>query len=700
MPEERPSQIETQIHNLPAALNPLKSRDNWVLWKWERGRNPNSGASAKWTKVPYQPSGRRADSTDRSTYSSYQQVIEAVANFDGIGFCIGNDIAAFDVDKCRNSETGGIHPWATQLMEDAQTYAEVTISGTGLRVIGFGQGAAGGRKQPVGDGVTCESYRGGGRYIVMTGVSIHDMPLANIDAVMDATVIALDVLNDRQTNGSGATATSDDELWASIKDGGGGRHGVTRSENLWWVINEMVRRGYDKVKIKKTIVDRSHGISEHIYDQNNPLKYADKQIVKATEDLRFDPVDRHNRPKPTTVNGYIAIYKSGWSFRYDEFSDRMLMCKNDKIKDIDDADIIHIKIFFERNWHLFMSKASILDLVVESSRLNTFHPVRDYLSGLTWDGTPRIGNWLVKYCGSDDTEYVRAVGRLFMIAAVRRIMHPGSKFDEMMVLESPQGTEKSSLLAALAVQDNWFSDDLPLNVVGPRIIEHLRGRWIIEAGELSGMRRTDIEHLKAFLSRQIDRGRLAYDKIVSNVPRQSVFVGTTNSEEYLRDLTGNRRFWPVRVERVNIAGIKKDRDQLWAEAVLEEQSNSSNVLDERLWPSAEEEQSARLTIDPYIDAIDDKLNGKAGKITSNSVWTILNVSAGHRTQDQNQRLGIAMRKLGWKKAKIRVTDETENLHNDLVNGYTKGELPYLLIRAERNRDGDIFINYDGDDQPM
>jgi predicted P-loop ATPase len=140
------------------------------------------------------------------------------------------------------------------------------------------------------------------------------------------------------------------------------------------------------------------------------------------------------------------------------------------------------------------------------------------------------------------------VGRLWLVAAVRRIREPGCKFDEMLVLESPtQGLDKSSALAALAVKDDWFTDQLPLNADDKKVIETLAGRWIVEAAEL-----------KAFLSQRIDRARMSYGRLVTEVPRQCVIVGTTNDDAYLRDSTGNRRFWPVKIDRFDLAALRRD----------------------------------------------------------------------------------------------------------------------------------------------
>jgi predicted P-loop ATPase len=252
----------------------------------------------------------------------------------------------------------------------------------------------------------------------------------------------------------------------------------------------------------------------------------------------------------------------------------------------------------DQRFHLQMANDYTRTVVVDTAQLNRFHPVRNYLNAQVWGGVKRIDTWLTVYGGVEDNEYTRAVGALLLIAAVRRIRQPGCKFDEMVILEHEvQGTDKSTALAVLAVKEEWFSDYLPLNIEGKQVIECLRGRWIIEASEMSGMRRADIGHLKSFLSRQMDRGRMAYGHIVSEVPRQCVIVGTTNDLEYLRDTTGNRRFWPVRCKGFDIEALRRDRDQLWTEAAAREATGVSIRLAKELWPMAGVEQEKRLTKD-------------------------------------------------------------------------------------------------------
>jgi predicted P-loop ATPase len=189
---------------------------------------------------------------------------------------------------------------------------------------------------------------------------------------------------------------------------------------------------------------------------------------------------------------------------------------------------------------------------------------------------------------------------------------------------------------------------------------------------------------------------MAYGHFVTEVPRQCIIVGTTNATEYLKDTTGNRRFWPVLVKRFNIAALKRDRDQLWAEAATREMNRASIRLDEKLWPTAAEEQQQRLTRDPWYDALQMALADMEGKITSVSVWEILDVRGSQRTQEQNKRMGDAMRLLGWHRANKAGTIK---YHGNNVSGYVRGEQqPRRLITVWRDRDGGAHVFYD-DEKP-
>lgn len=363
--------------------------------------------------------------------------------------------------------------------------------------------------------------------------------------------------------------------------------------------------------------------------------------------------DRNGVPNRTIRNARVALDRLGVTLRFDEFANRFPI---DGLPGfgpaLDDAAMTRMRLTIEERWGLKFDKTNWADIVTDEARHNSFHPVREYLDArqAEWDGKSRIDRWLITYGGAEDNEYTRKVGAIPLIAAVRRVRQPGCKFDEMLVLESEQGTNKSSALAVLAVNEQWFNDDCPLNADSKVLIEQLSGCWIAEMGELKGLRRGEVESVKSTLSRRVDKARLAYGRLSEEHPRQCVFFGTTNDSAYLRDMTGNRRFWPVRVPRFDLETLRADRDQLWAEAATREAQGESIRLPEHLWSVAGEHQAAREVIDPFLEILSERLEGLEGKVRAGDIWDALGLSEpSKRTQDHNVRLAASMQKLGWRR---------------------------------------------------
>lgn len=236
-------------------------------------------------------------------------------------------------------------------------------------------------------------------------------------------------------------------------------------------------------------------------------------------------------------------------------------------RDADDAQLIsYIDLtygnFSARNYDIAVSK------VVDD---RSYHPIKEYLESLPeWDEVPRVDTLLIDFLGATDNVYVRAVTRKTLCAAITRVMKPGCKFDTMLVLSGPQGKGKSTLIAKLCGE--WFNDSLLLSDTKDKTAaEKLQGYWILEIGELAGLRKTDLETLRGFLSRQNDIYRAAFGRRATPHPRQCVFIGTTNADSYLRDITGNRRFWPVKVPGGAARGswelTTDEVSQIWAEAL-------------------------------------------------------------------------------------------------------------------------------------
>jgi predicted P-loop ATPase len=229
----------------------------------------------------------------------------------------------------------------------------------------------------------------------------------------------------------------------------------------------------------------------------------------------------------------------------------------------------------------------------------------------------------------------------------------------MLVLEGPQGSDKSSALRVLAVRPEWFTDDLTLNAKAQEFIEQTLGKWIVEAGELKGMRKGEVEVLKATLSRQRDRARMAYGRLPLERLRQFVMFGTTNADKYLKDSTGNRRFWPVKTGAVNLDALRRDREQLWAEAVAREAAGESIRLAPSLYASAAREQEERRAEEPWVQVLGEALHGIEGKLRTEDAWRIVGVASERREQIHCERLGTSMRELGWERKQRRFGGDPE-----------------------------------------
>ena len=482
--------------------------------------------------------------------------------------------------------------------------------------------------------------------------------------------------------GHGDEYDADNEKIAhTIKTGSAGHYGGDRSRALFAVICFLIKRGHCRIKIARIVRDIPGDIAEHIAAQaGDPEMTIERQIARAVQRIDFAIDQKTKRNANSIQNIRIAFAKMGVTLRYDQFA---LRKEIEGLRGfgptLDDAAIDRLRVNLDQRFGLRMAVDLFMLVVNDTAQTNRHHPVKDYLDALHWDGVARVDAWLINY-GAPDTEYVRAVSALPLIAAVRRIRQPGCKFDEMLVLEGDQGSSRSTAIKTLAVRDEWFSDSVPFHADDQKVIERLAGKWIIEAGELAGVRKVEVDHYKAFLSRQYDRARPAYGRATVEAARQCIFIGTINEQQYLRDETGNRRNWGVWLNgEFDVAALARDRDQIWAEAAVREASGESIRLDRSLWPSAAIEQKARMVDDPFDDMIDDAIGHLEGKVTSLSVWEILNVQAAHRTHATQTRAANAMRRLGWVRPKnvIRIDGKP-------ARGYVKGEEPYETIKVTRS----------------
>lgn len=285
--------------------------------------------------------------------------------------------------------------------------------------------------------------------------------------------------------------------------------------------------------------------------------------------------------------------------------------KETKKRQWQDGDDSSLRSYVEKVYGIHHS-GKTKDAIISVSLQNAYHPVRDYLKGLTWDGTPRLEQVFIKYLGVENTEVNRVATRKALTAGVARIMEPGCKFDYMLTLYGPQGVGKSALLKKLG--GAWFSDSL-VSVTGKESYEALQGVWLMEMAELAATRKAEVEAIKHFISKQIDRFRVAYGHYIEDFPRQCIFIGTTNKVDFLRDETGGRRFWPMTVNPDNVEVnwsklTKQEIDQIWAEATHFYNEGEELYLVPELENEMRDIQSKHTEESPYVGIIEEFLNTK------------------------------------------------------------------------------------------
>jgi predicted P-loop ATPase len=289
-----------------------------------------------------------------------------------------------------------------------------------------------------------------------------------------------------------------------------------------------------------------------------------------------------------------------------------------------------------------------VEVVAKDHRI---HPIREYLQSLTWDGTPRLRSWLTTYLGVESSSYSMAVGTRWMISAAARIFSPGVKADTCLILEGPQGIKKSTALRVLSTP--WFTDQIA--ELGSKDASlQTRGVWIIEIAELESMARADVGRVKAFMSCQSDHFRPPYGARPIDSPRQCVFAGSVNHAAYLRDETGNRRFWPVecKAAMIDIDGLAAARDQLWAEAVYLNSEGKVWWLDTvELNKEAEAEQSARYEGDPWDELILKWAEDRESISVAEVLMNCLEKRKDLWTQTDKNRVARCLRVNGWARFK-------------------------------------------------
>ncbi len=289
---------------------------------------------------------------------------------------------------------------------------------------------------------------------------------------------------------------------------------------------------------------------------------------------------------------------------------------------------------------------------------NSFHPAREYFDSLVWDMVPRLNNWLSFYLGAegDEPEYLSFIGTKWITAAVKRVYEPGCKFDHVLVIEGTQGRGKSTALEYMATfgdtEEAYFTDNIKISDIQDNdTILMMQGSIIVELAELAGFNKKDDEEIKGWITLKVDRLRRAYDRTITVCPRQFVLAATTNSYDYLKDPTGNRRYWPFRSSAVDLEAIKADRKQLWAEAVQSYKSGLYIGPDEDEMKLAETAQLKRRSIDSWEDSVlaaaeDASLMGMRG-FSMTDIFEKLNILFRDRDYKSTRRITSILQQDGY-----------------------------------------------------
>lgn len=444
----------------------------------------------------------------------------------------------------------------------------------------------------------------------------------------------------------------------------------------------------------KKKVDNAYAYNRDIIGKNtaqndfkNIIDLEADTIGEHEDELRWD-IDKNNGIKPTIRNVVNYLLCKEYPFlgilKFNDFTGDITFVKpapwhnGKKLGAWTDSDAVNFKYWLSRVRCFNVSTQLCQEAAIIASEKFRFHPVRDYLKTLVWDKKPRLDTWLSDFAGVENNEYTRAVGAKTIMGAVARVLYPGIKFDTMLVLEGEQGIGKSTLVNILG--GKWFGD-ISITDSDKDTIDAMRGSWIIEVSEMVCSRKVDTDKLKSFLSKTTDRVRLAYRRNAEDYPRQSIFIGTINPEEgsgYLKDTTGNRRFWPVICTKIDFEGLKEARNQLFAEAMTRVLRGEKLFLDSEIAQKAHEETEKRRQKDAWIDTIEDWLlrvdmeTGQKREIVTGReiLEECIGITISRITNRELNRVAqIMVKELHWEKGKFR-----HKKFKKVVNGYRRPEI--------------------------
>jgi hypothetical protein len=643
---------------------PASMRDaaRWLVWSYVGD-----------SKIPSSiRTGKACDATDSSNWFPLEEALAYVEAHPGyqLGFALGDGWAGIDLDDVIHD--GKLSPWAAEIVRRADSYAEVSPSGTGAKIFLLGTLKEPREKVKIGNGEGIEIYSDD-RYFAVTGKRINISP----KEVKPSPVLA--EVEEQLFGG--------DVLLGRIKLFG--FYLETRGKDILircpWS-EEHSTAGSPRDAALELRDNQIHGYHcFHASHKERRLRDVRKFFAASGSFIR---TAKGKIDAGDSRNYVLALEQAGVELSYNSFTRKKTLKQEGREREITDDVVRELRFGILDRLGFMPSKDLFSETVDREAWKSQFHPVRDYLEALpAWDGVARLETWLIDFLGAEDTPYVREVSRLPLLAAVARVLRPGIKFDELLILESEQGSGKSTTIKeALCPRVDWYSSDLPLGVDAKVVIERTAGRWIVEIEELFGLGKREVDQIKGFLSRGTDGPvRLAYGRESIDIPRQFIAIGTTNRPEYLKDASGNRRFWPVKVrdKGIDVEGLKSVREQIWAEAFrrVSECGTRDDVerlirMKPELYAAAAEEQRKREVEDAWESQIRTsleqprkewlrKFKGGLG-VTLDEIWSEVGVDVARRDAGGAARIKDCLMRLGFRKGTVRRGEKT-------ISGWVRGD---------------------------
>jgi len=609
----------------------LKKLNQWVGYKASHGKIPLQ---------PFQPFAN-AKTNDPKTWVTWPQVLDRLKSQDidlpGFVFTDNDPYILIDLDKCVNGN-GLITGSATGLIDRFNSYTEKSVSGTGAHII---------IKVDSKEGFVTHREAGleiypRGIYCIMTG----DVWEGH-DEIKDGTAELKQLMSKLKPE------TQQQEPELEVKEG-------NRNNKLFSIAASLRRQGLEYEEIKETLlhvnktkflppleqweVDKAASSAMRYKPQGTQKEKREAKEEKKTTDSDGCFIDRFGQIKRGIHNTLVLLKKAknNWEFKYNVFSDVVFVNGHAWTDETTTMITKDIEMMAEGLWN----REHVEHCLVVMAKDNSFNPPLDYLKSLKWDGKPRIEHIPQSIFKITPSEYHISVCKSFMVQAAARIMNPGCKANQVLLLIGKQGIGKSTFARELVPTHNWYSDFSTHTMQDKDGMMALQGSWIVEMSELSSMRRTStLEAVNAFVTRQIDNYRPPYGRQVIERERRCVFVGTTNNNTPLQDPTGGRRYWIVNLDgNIDIEMLKITRDQLWAEAV-------ALYKDGYPWYFCDENAIAAQAEATEADVFDELLEKglpTEGQVTMVDCLTALKIEPTNADRSKQTRIGNAMKRLGWK----------------------------------------------------